>query len=371
MRLLDRYLLREVLTPLFFCLIGFFIFLTGADLFREQSSLEGMTFGEVVAYYAIKTPVLLVNVMPIALLLGLLYALSHHARYHEITAIRAAGVSLWRLSLPYFCLGLAASLVVFGLNEWWVPDSDARAEDIKERQKRINQPDQWRGQVRDFGFSNDREGRSWLIEIYDVSKAEMLNPQVISTLPDGSQLWLKAARAVYGERGWIFHDAVEYRMDPRISLSPVPTLRTNVLARPQFTETPDEIRSEIKIAARLGGRSREADLPLTEVFDYLRFHPELKPGEAAWIYTHLHGRLALPWTCLVVVLIALPFGAPSGRRNAFVGVASSIFIVLAFLVLTRVGLALGTGGHLPPWVAGWLPNFVFSGAGLWLTARVR
>jgi lipopolysaccharide export system permease protein len=79
----------------------------------------------------------------------------------------------------------------------------------------------------------------------------------------------------------------------------------------------------------------------------------------------------MPWTCLVVVLIALPFGAPSGRRNAFVGVASSIFIVLAFLVLTRVGLALGTGGHLPPWVAGWLPNIVFSAAGLWLTARVR
>lgn len=369
MRLLDRYLLREVLTPLFFSLIGFFIFLVGADLFREQSSLEGMTFGEVLAYYAVKTPALLVNVLPVALLLGLLYALSHHARNHEITAIRAAGVSMWRLSLPYFCVGVAASVVVFVLNEWWVPDSEARAEDIKERHKRVNQPDQWRGQARDFRFSNDREGRLWLIGVYDISTAEMLKPEVISILPDGSQLWLKAARAVYTEQGWIFHDAVEHRVPT--NSSPVPMLRSNVLARPQFTETPDEIRSEIKIAARLGAVSRETDLPLTEVFDYLRFHPKLKPGEAAWIYTHLHGRLARPWTCLVVVLIALPFGAASGRRNAFVGVASSIFIALAFLVLTRVGLALGTGGHLPPWLAAWLPNFVFSAAGLWLTARVR
>jgi lipopolysaccharide export system permease protein len=369
MRLLDRYLLREVLTPLVYCLTGFFICLVGADWFREQGSLEGMKFGEVIAYYAVKTPALMVNVMPIALLLGLLYALSHHARNNEITAIRAAGVSLWRLSLPYFSIGLTASVMVFVMNEWWVPDGDARAEDIKERHKRVNQPEKWRGQVQDFGFSNEREGRSWLIEVYDISKAEMLNPQVISMMPDGSQVWLKAGRAVYQEQRWVFYDAEEHLA--RTNALPIPILRTNVLARPKFTETPDAIRSEIKIASRLGRRAREADLPLTEVFDYLRFHPQLKPNEAAWIYTHLHGRLAMPWTCLVVVLIALPFGAPSGRRNAFVGVASSIFIVLAFLVLTRVGLALGTGGHLPPWVAGWLPNIVFSTAGLWLTARVR
>src|SRR5688572_1145270 len=309
MRLLDRYLLREFLTPLFFCLAGFFILLVGADQFEEQSSLEGMAFGEVVAYYAVKTPALVVEVMPIALLLSLLYALSQHARHNEITAIRAAGVSLLRLSLPYFFVGLVASLVVFALNEGLVPDSDARANDIKERHKRLNQPDKWRGQVQDFGFSNEREGRAWLIGVYDISKAEMLNPQVISTLPDGSQIWLKAARAAYSEQGWIFYDAVEHRTDPRINSTPVPTLRSNVLARPQFTETPDEIRSEIKIATRLAAGSREADLPLTEVLDYLRFHPKLKRSEASWIYTHMHGRLARPWTCLVVVLIGLPFGA--------------------------------------------------------------
>ena len=73
----------------------------------------------------------------------------------------------------------------------------------------------------------------------------------------------------------------------------------------------------------------------------------------------------------MVVLIALPFGAAAGRRNVFVGVASSIFIAFGFLVLTRVGLALGTGGHMPAWLAGWLPNIVFGAIGLWLTARAR
>ena len=72
-----------------------------------------------------------------------------------------------------------------------------------------------------------------------------------------------------------------------------------------------------------------------------------------------------------MVLIAIPFGAPSGRRNVFVGVATSIFICFAYFVLQRFGMALGTGGYLPPLVATWLPNGLFGGAGIWLTTRVR
>jgi lipopolysaccharide export system permease protein len=94
--------------------------------------------------------------------------------------------------------------------------------------------------------------------------------------------------------------------------------------------------------------------------------------DSAWLLTELHERLAAPWTCLVVVLIAIPFGAASGgRRNLFVGVAGSIFICFAFFVLQRVGLALGLSGWLPAWLAAWLPNLIFGAAGLWMMARVR
>ena len=55
----------------------------------------------------------------------------------------------------------------------------------------------------------------------------------------------------------------------------------------------------------------------------------------------------------MVVLIAMPFGAASGRRNIFVGVVSSILICFVFFVLQQLGLALGTGGRLAPWLAAW------------------
>lgn len=73
----------------------------------------------------------------------------------------------------------------------------------------------------------------------------------------------------------------------------------------------------------------------------------------------------------MVVLIAIPFGAAFGRRNVFVGVASSIGICLAYYFLLLGSLALGSGGYLPAWLGAWLPNVSFGLAGLWLTTRVR
>jgi lipopolysaccharide export LptBFGC system permease protein LptF len=70
-------------------------------------------------------------------------------------------------------------------------------------------------------------------------------------------------------------------------------------------------------------------------------------------------------------LIAIPFGASSGRRNVFAGVASSIVICFCYFVLLRVGLALGTGGYLPAWLAGWGPNLLFAAGGVWLSLRGR
>ena len=117
--------------------------------------------------------------------------------------------------------------------------------------------------------------------------------------------------------------------------------------------------------------ARKAQLTLAEILDYRWLHPDLRPRDRALLDTKLHARLATPWTCLVVVLIAIPFGARSGRRNVFIGVASGIFICFGYFVLQQVGTALGIGGFVLPLLAGWLPNGLFGAAGLWLIARVR
>src|SRR5215467_8502889 len=135
MRLLDRYLLREFLIPLGYCLCGFLILWIFFDLFAEMNTFQSKKLhgGDIAQYYLVNMPETLAIILPITVLLALLYTLTNHARNHEITAIRAAGVSLWRLCLPYFAVGLIASLVLFALNEFWVPQSSEAAEQILAR----------------------------------------------------------------------------------------------------------------------------------------------------------------------------------------------------------------------------------------------
>jgi lipopolysaccharide export system permease protein len=372
MRLLDRYLLRELLIPLGFCLGGFLIFWISFDLFTELHNYQDAKLHawDVVQYYLVTLPSFFSLILPMALLLALLYALTNHARHHEITAIRAAGVSLWRISIPYVAIGLLFSLAVFAINEYWIPDSEQKAEEILKKYdvKKVDLKN--KDIFVNLGLKNDRDKRKWDIGVYNLKTETMTDPKVGWVDTNGLSHRLIAERAERTNEVWTFYNVTEYETMVDGFMGPV--LKTNIVAHPEFTETPEQIRREIKFNKRLETKNaKSAEVPIVDILDYLNLHPIQTPKNKWWLYTQLHGRLAAPWTCLVVVFIAIPFGAASGRRNIFVGVASSIVIVFAYYVLLKLGLALGTGGYVPAWIAGWLPQLAFTALGIWMLLRVR
>ena len=373
MRLLDRYLFRELFTPLAYCLGGLLVLGTCFSLFAELAELQERKLHllDVAEYSVAIVPGFLVLVLPITLLLALLYTLTNHSRHNELTAMRAAGLSLWRICLPYFVTGLLASLGLFALNEYVMPRSSDWAEQIKSRYVQKPGDVESKNEFYNFGFSNAREHRSWFISEYRVHPAEMLKLQVNSALPDGSLRRMYADRAIRTNGGWTFFNVAEYsQADAGAQL--VPSFQTNRLAMPEFDETPRQIQSEYKISSYQDLRKvRSSDIPLSDISAYLRLHPRLSPAVSSWLYTKYYGRLATPWTCLVVVLMAIPFGAAPGRRNIFIGVAGSIFICFAYFVIQQISMAFGSGGHLTPWLAAWLPNLIFGATGLVLMTRVR
>ncbi len=375
MRLLDRYLLRELLIPLGYCLCGFLIFWIAFDLFSELNRFQErrLLLSDIAELYLVKIPDFLVLILPVALLLALLYTLTNHARHHELTAIRAAGVSLWRITVPYFLVGLLLSLGLLALNEFWVPNTVEREEQILDRRLEKSPASANRDVQSNLSFENTRAGRIWQIGSFNFQTRIMTDPNVDWKRPGGADLWIFAKRAERINDVWTFSDNVrEYQSDPGNGAQWTLLLQTNLLAMPQFSETPDQIKRELRFNNRLAARSAQStEIPINEIIGYLRLHPDLQSKSRWWLYTQLQGRLAAPWTCLVVVLIAIPFGAASGRRNIFVGVAGSIVICFAYFVLLKLGLALGTGGYVPAWIAAWLPNLSFALAGLGLMLRVR
>ncbi len=341
--------------------------------FKEQLTTiqeKKLSALETAAYCATSLPEFLVVILPVVLLLASLYALTHHARHNEITALRAAGVSLWRLCAPYFAVGLLATAAYFTLNEIVVPACKVWEHQLLTRHAG---PDSG-AKPRPRGprsFTNARGHRLWKFAEYDEQTTWMQTPIVEWTQPDLSWRLLRADHAVQTNGVWTFFD-VQLFQDSGPHTSLVPVGATNVLAMPEFDETPERIRLLLKFAdtQTLHG-SGNPDIPLAVLWKYLQTNPGLRAEDAQALETKFYGRLATPWTCLVVIFVAIPFGAASGRRNLFFGVAGSIFIGFAYFILQRVSLALGMNGQVPGWLAAWLPNLLFAAAGIILTARVR
>ncbi len=343
MRLLDRYLFRELFTPLAYCFIGIQVFLICIVVFSDAGKIGDakLNFGETLEYAAASTMGNLTIVMPVCLLLALLMTITHHARHNEITAMRAAGISLWRICVPYFIVGLVASVLLFVLDETIVP----RCTDWAYRTINRNNPSATGlKDVYNFAFTNGRAHRNWVIRgYYHPGSPEIPHPLVRWSLPDGSSRLLSADKGVYTNGVWFFYDAAELSQADVLSLS-VPLYSTNVtaLAMPEFDETPEGIAREIKIAAYFNRHN--GNLALGDIRDYMKWHPTMSKGDRGWLLTEMHGRIATPLTCLVVVLIAIPFGAAPGRRNLFFGVAGSIFICFTYFVLQRASFAFGSSG---------------------------
>lgn len=483
MRLLDRYLFRELLVPLGFCLAAFLIFWITFDLFGQLDAFQDRrwTMGDIAEYYVLKLPELLNIVLPVSLLLALLYALTQHSRHNELIAMRAAGLSLWRICAPYFAIGLLFTGVLFLVNERLLTDAPARMQQLERRRRQPDAAgrDRWRERI---NFRNQTAQRHWSLGAFNLDTTELRQPRVAMLLPmdayreitADSACWTNeywklvggqerlfrqkdeahpavgprmvfyaeemgggvtnlalwehtpvmesnvvvaftnlsrnddashrrwsarnltltnaelsnfrfsqpveagARRIIIAESGiwtngtWRFFNAQEFLYRSRTDAEPL-TLTHRELDVPELDESPAILRSEVRVGEVLSqSRSmRSPELPIRDVLGYLQLHPQLPRRDRNLLETQLHARIAAPWTCLVVVLIAVPFGAPSGRRNIFYGVAGSLAWGFLYFTVQRLGFAVGQSGVVPPWLGAWLPNASFGLLGLWLTARVR
>jgi len=372
MRLHDRYLFREFLAPLAFCLVALMVLVVASDAFTRLGELQDRKLHgwEVVQYLAMDAPAFLVQVLPFALLVAVLAALTQHAKHNEITALRAAGISLWRLCVPYFAVGLLATAGMFWLNEAVVPHCTEQAEHLLNRHVQKNGA----GQPHRVIFYNGSAHRSWDIVAYQPDPPVLRLVTVSWPPTNGYWMQLHADSAHYTNDQWVFEN-VRQEWQAGTNTHLIKRLHVAEMTLPELTETPRQIASEVKLAQQMTlGGSRMPDIPLVQLHDYLKLHPNLAAGtdkQGKRLLTKFYGRLAAPFTCLVVVLIAIPFGAPSGRRNLFFGVAGSIFICFGYYVVQSTSMAFGMNGTIPGWLAAWLPNLLFGGLGVWLTTRVR
>ena len=369
MRLLDRYQLRELAVVFCYCLAGILVFWLSFELLGEVDELRrrNLEFAGMLLYLWHRLPLYLLLQIPVSLLLSLLYVLTQHVRHNELIAMRAAGIGWWRLSVPYLLVGGVLGLGMLALNEYAVPDAAARADAVLDGGTGLGSG--WKGRL---NFRDSVSGRTGTLDAFQAETAELRGAHIAWRGEGGSREELLAEHGRWEDGAWVFERVTRFSFSPGADAEGS-QYQTNRMVVVDFPETPAHLRSEVKISRLLerSMKSRQVQLSLREILTYRELHRQLSPRFDALLSTWFHDRLATPWTCLVVVLIAIPAGAGSGRRNVFVGVATTLFLAFGFFALREFCLALGSGGYLAAWLAAWAPNLVFGAIGGMSLARIR
>jgi lipopolysaccharide export system permease protein len=354
---LDRYVIRNFLQPYLYCIIGFLSIWLIFDISDNSATiLEGhVSLAEVGRFYFSQLPQVLVILLPVALLLALLFCLGKMSRANEIVSMLTAGISVPRVLLPLMVLGLLTTGLVLALNYSLAPHAELSRKIFFDN---INHggPKQVRisGQI----FRNRTNNRTWFIAHFQPNSNEFEGVQVIQQ--DEHDNIVKnylATTAKYDPATKVWHfelmKIVEYDAAGNITHEELlPTL-----AIPGWTETPYRLSSANVRAEFLG---------VPELRDYLQFNSDFPQTLLAPFHTQLQYRLALPWTCLVVVFMAAPLGIGFSRRGILAGVAIAIVLVFSMNFLIHLFLALGEGDRISPLVAAWMPNVLFAAVGLYL-----
>src|SRR6202030_3599070 len=161
MRLLDRYVLRNFLQAYLYCIIGFISIWLIFDISDNISTFIEQNLGliRVAHYYLTQVPQVLVILLPVSLLLALLFCLGRMSRANEVVSMLTAGVSIPRVLLPLFVLGILTALSSFGLNYSLGPHAELARKNFFEgtRERRVTQIE---GQI----FRNRTDDRTWFIQ---------------------------------------------------------------------------------------------------------------------------------------------------------------------------------------------------------------
>jgi lipopolysaccharide export system permease protein len=363
MKLLDKYLLRNHLVSVGYCLFAFFIIFVLIDLFESLSKIleASVPLHLLLLYCLCRGLPALETIMPAALMLGTLYTLWHFTRNNEIMAMRTSGLSFYRILAPFLAVGFAASLLTAAVKEAAAPRAVIWANAFSKQGFRSSD----RQILMHTVYYNDAANRTWSIDVFDLKHPNVLrNVKIVQERPDGTRLKeIVSPHAEWLDGRWWLHDMQVRFFDKQDNPAIANQIPAAALREvPELNERPSNFADELR---------RWEYLSSLQMRRYLRRHRSMTKDTRLQMEFDIQARLAAPWACLVATLFAVPVGAVGRRQSPITGILMAIAFLFAYYALGQVGLFLGKRQVVWPWFGAWFSNIAFLLAGLRVLIKMR
>lgn len=357
MTILDRYVLTKFALPFVYCLFGFiaiwFIFDLSDNLPDFLQGKAGLDF--LFAYYKSQIPEIIVISLPIGSLLALLYSLTAMSRTNEIISMLGAGLSVTRILMPLFVVGLLLVGVTAYFNYEQAPHA---AMNKKQMLKDVKRDRPKEPGLSGHLYRNREDLRTWYMKRIEQGKNQISEVQIVQQNEEDdiiAQYYARNAAYNPDTQEWVLYNGMYVEMDKERRETSKEMFDSKVIAG--WKETPWRIASSVM---------NPDFLSVPELKDYLKFNHDFPEARLAPYRTQLAYRYALPWVCLLVIFLAAPMGIVYSRRGILGGVAIAIGLFFSLVFVSSLFIAFGKGSRISPVVAAWGPMVVYFGIGLWL-----
>jgi LPS export ABC transporter permease LptG/LPS export ABC transporter permease LptF len=361
-KLLDLYVSGQfirIITLAFLGLMGLYYIGTVIDL--SDKLFKGEADGWMLARYLwYSTPRFFYFVVPIATLVAVLGTIGGLTRSSELTVMRACGVSLYRAAVPLLVLGILSSGMLFMLEERVLAEANKKADELADT---IHGRPHHTVNIANRSWLLGSNDRIYHYDQFDPRGGEIRNLTVFQPATQPFRL-IHQLHADVAKCPDLVCQSGEWTVDKGWEQ--------------RFTGAQRPVRRNF--GARTITLNPLNDFTLSQVDASMMKFQELRDyaqrSRASGFNTNeaevdLQSKLAVPAATLVMTALAVPFAVTTGRRGALYGIGLAVLLSVSYFLLMAFFVAAGKAGVLPPALAAWATNVLFTAAAVYMVLTVR
>ena len=355
---LDRYISREF-TRFFLLILAALVsvYVLGLLIDVIADTFENNIQGKVVfEYIALAQPQIFFHMLPLATLMATLVCFAILTKTSELTAAKAGGISVYRLAVPVVLMGVVVSAGCFALQEYLLPYANRRAAELRDEIKK--RPAQTYNVLnRKWMMGENQELYNYAYYDPNLRKFSGLAVYKYDTNPfEITERFYTEEATWESEIGaWVFRKGWKRNFAEGRQIERFEALRVRDMEPPSYF---------VKV------QKRSDQMTYLELARYVE---DLKQAgyDVVPLEVARQAKFSFPLAAMVTVLIGVPFSFTPGKKGALYGIGIAIAIGLTYYVTTRIFAFMGETAMLPPFIAAWAPNVLFSIAALYGLFNVR
>ena len=355
------YILKEILPVFFIGLMTFTIILLMDKILKliELVVNRGGSLSNILMLFLFISPSFLIITIPVSVLLGTLLTFGRLSSDSEITAFKASGVSLYQLFFPISVFALATflltSLLVFYGLPWGNRGFKATLYRLVQSKADI--------EIKERVFNDAFSGLVVYVDRVPLQGNHMEGILIYDQREKGK------SNTILAKEGFIVNNPESQEIILRLRNGDIHRFEPEAHTFQKITFGTYDLKLELaKTFAAIERKLKDWEMSIDDIRKKME-ETKRTGGNTTPYEIELHKRYAIPFTCIVFALIGVPLGIQPHRSGRSYGFILSIFILIAYYVSLTASEILAARKIIPAFSAGWAPNLLFSGLGIYLLVK--